>query len=82
MEEEREGSYLHPRRLVYKSSPERRKRGNKKQKNKPIKDAATVNTCSQTQKEFIEMQETDKVSNNRDQKTFIESRDKRVKETD
>lgn len=33
-EEEREDSYLHPRQLVYKSSPERRKRGNTKQKTK------------------------------------------------
>lgn len=28
---ERDDSYLHPRQLVYKSSPERRKGGNKKQ---------------------------------------------------
>lgn len=45
VEEEREDSYLHPRRLVYKSSPERREETKSKQ---TIKDAATVNTCSQT----------------------------------
>lgn len=32
-EGERKDSYLHPRQLLYKSSPEGRKRGNKKQNN-------------------------------------------------
>lgn len=42
MWQQKEDSYLHPRQLDYKRSPETRKKSNKK----TIKDAATVNTCT------------------------------------
>lgn len=43
VKQQKEGSYLHPRQLVYKSSPERRRKHKAKE---TIKDAATVNTCT------------------------------------
>lgn len=43
VKQQKEGSYLRPRQLVYKSSPERRRKHKAKD---TIKDAATVNTCT------------------------------------
>lgn len=88
VEEEREDSYLHPRRLVYKSSPERREETKSKQ---TIKDAATVNTCSQTrhqrerERERLsgQMQEREKTKTkqNRDERKTCEGRrEKRKRE--
>lgn len=51
MRQQKEDSYLHPRQLEYKRSPETRNKSNKKN----MKDAATVNTCTvKTHKPEIE----------------------------
>lgn len=44
MRQQKEDSYLHPRQLDYKRSPETRKKS--KVKKKPMKDAAKVNSCT------------------------------------